>query len=194
MTTNSTDSAASAEGSVPVPRIQTACPKSWNELAGNGDKRFCSQCSLHVHDAARMTRAEAVALVRESTTRVCMRMEYDAAGQPVFRPEPSARTWRERVSRWTAAAAAGLLAACSGSSPTTAHPTTGSGEDGSPRGPGTATHTELLGKIRVPVEKIGDVAVPASDPVPSGGLERLGEVNVSAPPPESPIPPQQKPR
>lgn len=192
MDTTSTHSAADP---VPVPRIQTACPKSWNELAGNGDKRFCAQCSLHVHDASRMTRTQAVAMVRESPTRVCMRMEYDSAGQPMFRPEPSATTWRERVARWTAAAAAGLLAACSGSNPTATDPSSTTGELGSPQTqPGTATHSEKLGKVRMPIEKLGDVAVPAQHPATAGGLERLGEVDVRVPPPESPTPPQQQPR
>ncbi len=65
-------------------QIQKACPKSWDELTGAGKQRFCSSCSLHVHDAVQLTQKEAEAIVSSATSRVCMRLQYDAAGQPIY--------------------------------------------------------------------------------------------------------------
>jgi hypothetical protein len=84
------------------------CPKRWGELQGDNRKRFCSSCSLHVHDTALLTRAEARELLGNGAARVCLRIEYDASGSARFREG----RWT-RVRRCVLAAAAGLLAFCS---------------------------------------------------------------------------------
>jgi hypothetical protein len=46
-----------------VLQIHNPCPKTWAELSGDDSKRFCSDCSLHVLNAARLSRSEAQTLV-----------------------------------------------------------------------------------------------------------------------------------
>ncbi|HPF14362.1 MAG: hypothetical protein H6830_06135 [Planctomycetes bacterium] len=93
-------------------RIQTPCPKAWNQMQGDGAKRFCDQCQLHVHNSEALTRSEAEALVRSSEERVCMRLVIDATGQPKFRAEPEAQPPGRLRAAGLAFAAAGVLAAC----------------------------------------------------------------------------------
>ncbi len=163
-------------------QIKTACPKNWAELVGDDKKRFCSECNLHVHNAARLTQVEASTLVAKANSRVCMRIEYDASGAPVFRDSHPAVGIKprsaSRFARWALSAAAGLLAACNGSIPTPAatDPVPGTNGGETPSKMGKVVSTEL-----------GDVAVPLPAPI-----ERLGEANVVHPPPEpstQPIPP-----
>lgn len=162
-------------------RIQTPCPKRWDELSGSGAKRYCSECRLHVHDAAQLTKAEAQALVSSATSRVCMRMEYDAAGEVVFRDhralQPIAASNLRgpivRAARWAMTAAAGVLAACQGGSSDACSPTSPSN---------TAPTSTEMGKVSTTV--LGDVATPPR-------IEKLGEVHVVDPPP-SPTPPREE--
>jgi hypothetical protein len=142
--------------SMPQPRsidIHTPCPKTWKELVGNDRRRFCEACSLHVHNAAEMTRGEAETLVADSASRVCMRMEYDAKGQPVFRDAARTEPVRpiQRWSRWMLTAAAGVMAACTDSGSNVA-------ATSEPRATQPAVSTKM-GKA-APVEKMGDVAMP----------------------------------
>jgi len=168
-------------------QIQKACPKSWDELTGAGKQRFCSACSLHVHDAVQLTRKEAEAIVSSATSRVCMRLQYDAAGQPIYSDTradvvPPERK-RGRLARWAVSAAAGLLAACHGATSEPAPSDPAGGTTG-------AQPPSRMGKVCA--VEMGDVAVPLPH-----GIERLGEVSaVPAPTPEpaptSPPPPAAK--
>lgn len=172
-------------------QIQKACPKSWDELTGAGKQRFCSSCSLHVHDAVQLTQKEAEAIVSSATSRVCMRLQYDAAGQPIYSDTradalPAAREpqrARARLARWAVSAAAGLLAACNGGV-----------SDPAPNDPAGGTNgaqpPSKMGKVCA-VEKLGDVAMPLPQ-----GIERLGEVSAVPAPtsaPTSPPPPESRP-
>src|SRR5688572_529146 len=114
----------SQHSNVPL-QIRTPCPKSWSELSGDGKQRFCSQCSLHVHDGAQLTRDEARQIVTQATSRVCMRLQYDASGAPLFKDVPQMtavrakgpRSLLARAAQWGLSAAASVLAACDGSVP-----------------------------------------------------------------------------
>lgn len=156
-------------------RIQTPCPKSWSELAGDGPKRFCAACCLHVHDAAQLTRAEAHALVANTSERVCMRVVLDPQGAPLFRdsralvpaeapPRPLAR-----LAHWALSTAAGVLAACHGSTAPASTSASGSGGHPPPADPSACT-TELLGGVAAPSdelpERMGEATV-TTDPVPA---------------------------
>lgn len=154
----------------PVLRIQTPCRKRWDELAGSGARRFCGQCSLHVHDAAQLTRAEATALVADASERVCMRVTYAPDGRALFRDEPNAkplaapRPWR-RAAGWIATAVAGALAACTRNANQPVAPP----HNAPPPPPVT---TQVLGEMTaeelgdVVVEKLGEVARPQQPPAP----------------------------
>lgn len=164
-------------------QIKTPCPKTWDQLSGDNAKRFCSECSLHVHNATALTRREALELVSNANERVCMRMELDSCGAPVYRDSRSKLPGR--VGRWALTTAAALLAACHRGA------SVGAGEAPTPNA-GTTQNSTVMGKVRQP-EVVGDVAVPQAQP-----LEKLGEV--AAPPqPQAPptaikdVPPQKEP-
>lgn len=168
---------------VPPPRIQTPCPKRWDELQGGVGKRFCSECSLHVHDGTTLTRAEATDLVAQADSRVCMRLEFDPSGQPIFKDSVIAaqavatrRSLAERFAGWAASAAAGVLAACTRTTPPECVTP--------PLVPGTTHATTLMGKVANRTEKLGDVATPA----PTVSHVKMGEATVvpAAPAPEPP--------
>ena len=160
-------------------QIRKPCPKNWAELTGEGKQRFCSQCSLHVHDAAQLTRQEAQALVAQASARVCMRIEYDASGTPLYRdssaeepaPTRTRKTAAARLTRWALSAAAGLLAACHGS--VSPPPSDDPGANG-----GESSNSKM-GKVSSTL--MGDVATPAI-------IERLGEVGAVPTPPIEPAP------
>ena len=158
-------------------QIQKPCPKTWSELAGDEKKRFCSTCCLHVHNAAELTRMEALTLAADTGARVCMLFQLDPDGAPVFRDSMPVAHVQERprplaqLSRWALSAAAGLLAACHGSSTTAS----GTGaNDGQTSKMGQVQSTELLGGVALP------------QPQPP---ERMGEATVRIEPAPTPVPP-----
>lgn len=163
-------------------QIHKPCPKSWSQLVGDERRRFCSECSLHVHNAEELTRNEAQALVSEARGRVCMRVSYDPSGAPIFRdsapavasaaPRPASPGW----ARWALSAAAGLLAACYGSTSTPA--------SGDPAVSDPAQTATKMGKVCSTV--LGDVALPRPDE-----RELMGEATLtdSAPAPSSGVQP-----
>ena len=137
-----------------------------------------------------MTSQEARAIVVNATSRVCMRLEYDESGQPLFADSARSKPLSPaaRFARWTLSAAAGLLAACHGSvcevAPSGQEPNTNALAGNAPQGqeqcgPGTKL---IMGKVANPRIELGDVALPpaqAATPV-----ERLGEMEaVPTPPP-----------
>ncbi len=159
-------------------RIKTPCPKRWSELIGDDRRRFCSECSLHVHNATQLTREETRELIASAESRVCLRVEYDASGAPLFRER--ARDKAARAARWALSAAAGLLAACNGGLPSSAQESTGQLNGGAGPSP--------TGQV-ITTEKIGDFAVPQAP-----RIERLGEVATvpepaSLPPLDAPVRP-----
>ena len=147
--------------------IRTPCPKRWDELQGDERKRFCSECSLHVHNSSALTRREAEDLVARAEGRVCMRIECDSDGAPVFRDSALAR-----VGRWALTAGATLLAACQRES-------VGSVARAEPVEP-----PSRMGKVAAPVE-MGDVAAPTPEP-----LETLGEAVPAQTAPKTPSKPK----
>jgi hypothetical protein len=104
---------------------------------GDERRRYCSECCLHVHNAAELTRREARTLVSAAPGRVCMRVEYDARGAPLHR--------RSRLVRWAFAAGAALLAACQG------------GREPAPA-PQPAEPPSRMGRV-VARQELGEVAV-----------------------------------
>ena len=158
--------------------IQTPCPKSWDSLVGDDAKRFCSQCSLHVHNSAALTRDEAHRLVRESEERVCMRIVRDAEGSPVYldscAPVKSDGADRgpvralPRAAGWILIAGASLMSACEEPpAPERPVPIDESATMG-------AVAPEWMGEVEG-LEILGDVALPCDDPAPDseprGGIE-----------------------
>ncbi|MBL8859222.1 MAG: hypothetical protein JNL28_11995 [Planctomycetes bacterium] len=164
-------------------QIKTPCPMSWDELVGGDKQRFCSACSLHVHNASELSRDEAHALVTQADARVCMKVEYDASGAPLFRDSQAVvanarnapKSGLARLSRWAATAAAGVLAACHGSVPesTTTDPAVV---------PNAGQSSTLMGRV-CPTTLLGDVVE-----APMMGAVELGEAQF-VPDPVVPAPP-----
>ena len=48
------------------PKIQSPCPKRWSELDGDNERRFCSECQLHVHNLSAMSTRERSDFLRSS--------------------------------------------------------------------------------------------------------------------------------
>lgn len=159
-------------------KIQKPCPKTWEELEGGEQRRYCSECALHVHDAALLTRVEALRMVRESTERVCMRIERDASGREIFRDTPALG----RVARWTLSAAAGLLAACNGAPADVPQGAAVPSAQGTGDPELGQVPTGTLGK---PMVELGDVALP-HEPPPPEPPRLLGEVGIDPGPPGEP--------
>jgi hypothetical protein len=53
--------------------VTSPCSEDWDAMTGNEQVRFCSHCDLSVHNLSEMTRREALALVRKSEGRLCVR-------------------------------------------------------------------------------------------------------------------------
>ncbi|CAA9392099.1 MAG: hypothetical protein AVDCRST_MAG74-1160 [uncultured Pyrinomonadaceae bacterium] len=53
--------------------VQSPCSKSWNEMRGNEQIRFCSHCAKDVHNLSEMTRKRARKIVAASNGNICVR-------------------------------------------------------------------------------------------------------------------------
>ena len=133
-------------------RVASACPVSWETMAGDERVRHCGQCRLNVYDLSAMSRREAEALVAGREARLCVRFFRRADGTVLTRDCPvGLAAVRRRLSRIGSAVAAAfgilLAAGCGrfhgpGSGPT---PTMGR-----PVAP-------VMGKPPVPQPTMGDV-------------------------------------
>lgn len=67
--------------------VKNPCHESWEEMSGNARVRFCSHCAKSVNNISKMTRKEAMRLVRASGGSLCVRYEkHPATNAPVFAP------------------------------------------------------------------------------------------------------------
>ena len=66
-------------------RVKSPCSESWGEMTGNDKVRFCSHCSKDVNDLSKLTRREAMRLVRRAKGGICIRYEmHPIKRTPVF--------------------------------------------------------------------------------------------------------------
>lgn len=163
--------------------IPSPCTADWSAMEGDERSRYCSECSLHVHNLAAHTREEADELLarRHGGERVCVRLELDADGRPLTVEDR--RPGRAREAALALALGASLLAACRDTSDKAAVVEPGT--------PGGACETELLGDVVLgePVDEAALLEAEAREP---SAEELLGRVAPGAPvgtPPEGePIP------
>jgi hypothetical protein len=66
-------------------RVIAPCSESWKEMAGDERERFCTRCSLTVHDLSAMTEADARALLAGPAERQCVRFGVRRDGTVVTR-------------------------------------------------------------------------------------------------------------
>jgi hypothetical protein len=60
--------------------VSAPCPMDWDGMAGGDRVRYCTACGKHVHDFAKMTSAEASALLEDNDWNVCGRLSQRADG------------------------------------------------------------------------------------------------------------------
>jgi len=161
--------------------IASPCPKRWDELDGDERKRFCSQCTLHVHNLSAMRREEAEAFLEDRARegeRVCVTYRQRGDGTVVTAPPVQGLQVR-RWSRLLGAAASLLfglfpfLASC--------RPSEGPRDDAS-----TAVDTpDDGGKGDCGIEMLGEVVLPDVEPQPAGEEEAhevMGLIALPLPP------------
>ena len=90
-------------------RVASPCSASWDEMQGDEVQRFCSECKLFVWDFARLTSAEARALLVEAEGRLCGRIFTREDGTVLTRDCPEGQARRQRKKVLGLAGAAALL-------------------------------------------------------------------------------------
>jgi hypothetical protein len=61
-------------------KVASPCPQDWDQMLGDGRKRYCGECKLNVYNLSGMTRAEAENLVINAEGRLCVRFYQRADG------------------------------------------------------------------------------------------------------------------
>jgi hypothetical protein len=80
--------------------IASPCSADWNEMFGNGRKRFCGDCKLNVYNLSDMTRGEAEEFLAASEGRVCVRFFRRTDGTVLTKDCPVGwQAVKRRVSR-----------------------------------------------------------------------------------------------
>lgn len=73
-------------------QIANPCSEDFEEMEGDGSKRFCDKCDKHVHNLSRLSRAEAVKLLRDNAeSGLCVVYLFDSADRVTFRDDVGAR-------------------------------------------------------------------------------------------------------
>ncbi len=67
--------------------IESPCHENWDGMSGDELRRFCDQCSKHVHDLSELTRAEGEELLAKPGP--CTRFRTDAMGDVIFKDTPT---------------------------------------------------------------------------------------------------------
>ena len=82
-------------------KIATPCTEKFEQMRGDGYRRFCDACNKHVHNLSELTRDEAIRLIKDNTDAgMCVVYKFDRSGQVRFRePRPPARRPRPDASQ-----------------------------------------------------------------------------------------------
>jgi hypothetical protein len=91
--------------------VKSPCSEDWDAMKGNEQARFCSHCASSVHNLSELTRAEAMALVRKSQGRLCVRY-YRRADGAIQTATENLRSVKRRASRLAAGAFTATLSLC----------------------------------------------------------------------------------
>ena len=162
--------------------IKTPCQKSWDEMQGDARTRFCTACSLHVHNLSALTRAEGESLVRARAAeggRLCVTYARRADGTVVTAGAPALarreRPWALRAVRAAALAASvpflsslAGVAALAGCRPASSDPEGDPGAPVAPPAPADPALPRITGDVALPEPVLtrGRVAVdPGLEPV-----------------------------
>jgi len=167
--------------------IPEPCHQDWDAMRPEGQRRFCDQCTKHVHDLSAMTDAQARSVMASGD--VCVRFTFRSNGELVHRPlathwfRPRPRPWL----RWLRRAALTVLGASMLSTPALAGSAIAEVEDdeGSWLRQALSTAVDWLqGDEEEEEILMGDVAYEPPPPPPPEPPVLLGEpVPVPDPPP-----------
>ena len=92
-------------------RIASPCPANWDEMYGDGRKRFCGDCKLNVYNLSGMTREDAETLVTNAEGRLCVRYFQRADGTVITADCPVGWAKVKQRTRVYATAVASMLIA-----------------------------------------------------------------------------------
>ena len=92
-------------------RIASPCLADWNEMYGDGRKRFCGDCKLNVYNLSGMTKDEAEALIMNAEGRLCVRFYKRADGSVITADCPVGWAKVKQRTKLYATAVASLLMA-----------------------------------------------------------------------------------
>ena len=93
--------------SLDVIDVASPCGVPWDAMAGTDAVRYCGQCKLNVYNVSEMDRDEALALVRQTEGRLCMRFYRRNDGTVITRDCPlGVSLVRRKLARAIAAIAA----------------------------------------------------------------------------------------
>ncbi len=67
-------------GSLDDVKVAAPCSAAWDEMIGDEQVRFCSQCQLNVYNLSGMTRDEGESLIARTEGRLCVRFYRRADG------------------------------------------------------------------------------------------------------------------
>ena len=86
--------------------VPAPCEKSWDEMVGGEEIRFCAGCQKNVHNISAMPRPKARRLVAENAGKICIRYTRLPNGKVM-----TDENRLHQISRRTSAVAAGVIAA-----------------------------------------------------------------------------------
>ncbi len=92
-------------------KIASPCSADWNEMYGDGRKRFCGDCKLNVYNLSGMSKDEAETLVMNAEGRLCVRFYRRADGSVITQDCPVGWAKVKQRTRVYATAIASLLMA-----------------------------------------------------------------------------------
>ncbi len=77
--------------------VAKPCSASWEQMTGNAQKRFCSECSKHVFDFSQMTRQQIEAVTAANQGNLCARIARREDGSMVMLEPPLPAYSRRRL-------------------------------------------------------------------------------------------------
>jgi hypothetical protein len=84
--------------------IASPCGANWDEMFGNEQKRFCSECELNVYNLSEMSQSEAENFLFNSEGRVCVRLYKRSDGTVITQNCPiGLAKVKQKVSRFAVA-------------------------------------------------------------------------------------------
>jgi len=87
--------------------VNSPCTAEWESMVGNEQVRFCNHCEKSVHNLSAMTRKDALRLVRDNASGLCVRFHSDPRGRTVHANDGPLY----RITRRASKAAAGAFGA-----------------------------------------------------------------------------------